>query len=189
MVGDMAKSGDTIEIPATGERFVFLRTAAETGGEVLELEFHVNPGGFSAPPHVHWDVEERVKVVSGKVLVTIAGKESLLGVGESAVVPVRQGHAVAVAGDEPAVFIVEVAPARDFEELFETLFGLYRDGKINADGRGNLLQDAVLSSRHNSFLDGPPVIAQRPVMAVLAATGRLFGFRARYERYSGPEAS
>lgn len=184
----MAKPGDTIEIPATGERFVFLQTSADTGGVVLELEFHVNPGGFSAPPHVHWDVEERVSVVSGRVLVTVAGEERMLGPGELAVVPARKGHTVEVVGAEPAVFGVEVAPARDFEELFETIFGLYRDGKIGADGRGNLLQDAVLSRRHNSFLAGPPVFAQRPVMAVLAAVGWLFGFRARYERYSGPES-
>ncbi len=185
----MSQPGQTVEIPATGERFVFLRTSAETGGELLELEFHVNPGGFSAPPHVHWDVEERVKVVSGRVLVTVSGEERVLGPGESAVVPARQGHMVAVAGDERAVFVVQVAPARDFEELFETIFGLFRDGKISADGRGNLLQDAVLSRRHNSFLAGPPIFAQRPVLAVLALIGRLFGFRARYERYSGPEPS
>ncbi len=183
----MAQSGDTVEIPS-GEKFVFLRTSAETGGELLELEFHVKAGGFTARPHVHWDVEERVKVVAGKVMVTVSGEERVLGPGESAVVPARQGHTVAVAGDEPAVFVVEVAPARDFEELFETIFGLFRDGKISADGRGNLLQDAVISRRHNSFLAGPPIVAQRPVLAVLALVGRLFGFRARYERYSGPES-
>ncbi|MCI0820215.1 MAG: cupin domain-containing protein [Chloroflexi bacterium] len=184
----MAQPGDTVEIPATGERFVFLQTSAETGGELLELEFHINPGGFSARPHVHWDVEERVKVVSGKVILTISGEERVLGPGESAVVPMKQGHMVEVAGDEQAVFVVQVAPARHFEELFETIFGLYRDGKISADGRGNLLQDAVISRRHNSFLAGPPIFAQRPVLAVLALVGWLFGFRARYERYSGPDS-
>ncbi len=184
----MAQSGDTVEIPS-GEKFVFLRTSAETGGKLLELEFHVNPGGFTARPHVHWDVEERVNVVSGRVLVTVSGEESSLGPGESVVVPMKQGHMVEVQGDEQAVFVVQVAPARDFEELFETIFGLYRDGKISADGRGNLLQDAVISRRHNSFLAGPPIFAQRPVLAVLALVGRLFGLRARYDRYSGPEAS
>ena len=147
----------------------------------------MNPAGFSARPHVHWDVEERVKVVSGRVAVTISGEERELGPGESAAVPARQAHMVTVTSEEQAVFVVEVAPARDYETLFETLFGLYRDGKLGADGRGNLLQDAVLARRHNGFLAGPPVFAQRPVLAVLAATGRLFGFRARYERYSGPE--
>ncbi len=184
----MARSGDTIEIPATGERFVFLQTSAETDGELLELEFHVNPGGFSARPHVHWDVEERVKVVSGRVLATIDGQEHALGPGELAVVPVRQAHSVDVAGEEPAVFLVEVAPPRDYETMFETIFGLYRDGKISADGRGNLLQDAVLARRHEGYLAGPPVFVQRPVLMLLAALGRLFGFRARYERYSGPES-
>ncbi|HEY5640882.1 MAG TPA: cupin domain-containing protein [Dehalococcoidia bacterium] len=169
----MARSGDTIEIPTTGERFVFLRTSAETDGELLELEFHVNPDGFSARPHVHWDVEERVRAVSGRVMVTVSGEEHVLGPGEWAAVPERQAHMVTVTGDEQAVFVVEVVPAREYETLFETLFGLYRDGKLSADGRGNLLQDAVLARRHNGFLAGPPVFAQRPVLAVLAAIGRL----------------
>jgi hypothetical protein len=34
----VARAGDVLESPATGERLVFLRTAAETGGEVLEYE-------------------------------------------------------------------------------------------------------------------------------------------------------
>lgn len=184
----MAQPGDTVEIPATGERFVFLKTSAETGGELLELEFHVNPGGFSARPHLHWDVEERVKIISGQVLVTVAGEERELGPGDSAVVPAREPHKVDVAGDEQAVFTVEVEPARDYETMFETIFGLYRDGKTGAGGRGNLLQDAVLARRHKGYLAGPPVFLQRPVLMILAAIGRLFGFRARYERYSGPDS-
>ncbi|HEY5639053.1 MAG TPA: cupin domain-containing protein [Dehalococcoidia bacterium] len=183
----MAQPGDTFEIPATGERFVFLKTSAETGGELLELEFHVNPGGFSARPHVHWDVEERVKVISGRVLVTVAGEERQLGPGDSAVIPARAAHMVDVAGDEQAAFSVGVEPARNYETMFETIFGLYRDGKTGADGRGNLLQDAVLARQHKGYLAGPPIILQRPVLMILAAVGRLFGFRARYERYSGPQ--
>ncbi|MCH7618038.1 MAG: hypothetical protein IIB18_09295 [Chloroflexi bacterium] len=50
----MAQSGDTVEIPATGERFVVLRTSAQTGGELLELEFHVNPSGSGSSPAGCW---------------------------------------------------------------------------------------------------------------------------------------
>ena len=39
----MARAGDVLENPATGERLVFLRTAAETGGEVLEYELEFVP--------------------------------------------------------------------------------------------------------------------------------------------------
>ena len=42
----MARAGDVLENPATDDRLVFLRTAAETGGEVLEYELEFVPRGF-----------------------------------------------------------------------------------------------------------------------------------------------
>jgi hypothetical protein len=39
--------------PVTGERLVFTKRAADTGGEVLEFVLRMAPGGFIATPHVH----------------------------------------------------------------------------------------------------------------------------------------
>ena len=44
----MARAGETIENPVSGERFTFLRTARDTGGQFLELELAVRPGGSQA---------------------------------------------------------------------------------------------------------------------------------------------
>jgi hypothetical protein len=38
--------------PVSGQRWVFTRTGAETGGELLEAELHVSPGGF-VRSHAH----------------------------------------------------------------------------------------------------------------------------------------
>jgi len=182
----MAKPGDVIENPRTGERIVFRQTAAETGGELLQFDFFVNPGGFAPPRHVHERVEERVELVSGRLRWHVGGKEGSLKAGESVVLPRGIGHTFWNEGPEKAHFIVDVRPAFDMETLFETIFGLYRDGKTDRRGNPNLLQNAVLSREHDGFLAGPPIALQRPLIAALAGVGRLLGYRARYEKYSGP---
>ncbi len=49
----MAQTGDVLENPVTGERLVFRRTAAETGGDALEYELVFRPQGFVVRQHVH----------------------------------------------------------------------------------------------------------------------------------------
>ena len=44
----MARAGDVLENPSSGDRLTFLRTAAETGGELLEYELEFVPRGFAA---------------------------------------------------------------------------------------------------------------------------------------------
>ena len=57
----MAKAGDVIENPVTGERITFLKTTRETNGELLRFEYVVPPG-FTIPEHVHPRQEERHEV-------------------------------------------------------------------------------------------------------------------------------
>ena len=179
----MSERGDVIEVPATGERFVFRRRPRDTNGELLELEFYVKE--FAPPPHIHAKLEERVKVLSGRARIWVAGKESTAGPGETVVFPPGVGHTFKAEGDEYLHFRCEVVPPMKMESLFETIFGLYRDGKANKRGQPNLLQNAVLAHETDAYLPGPPVWLQKPVIALLAVVARLLGYRARYERYSG----
>src|SRR5256714_11238557 len=63
----MIHAGDTIENPVTGERIVFNKTSAETGGEAVEIEVYVRPGGVVAAAHVHPHQTERFEVISGRI--------------------------------------------------------------------------------------------------------------------------
>jgi quercetin dioxygenase-like cupin family protein len=173
----VATPGQVIEVPHTGEKFVFVETTEQTGGERLVLDFFVNPGGFSPRPHVHLDVEERVHVRAGRVSLTLSGETTELGPGESAVVPVHVPHGLEAAGDEQAHMTIEVIPAGAFEPLFETVFGLYRDGKSDAHGREPLLAGIPLARATNSYLAGPPIWAQRVFLFIGAPISRLFGYR------------
>jgi len=83
----MVKTGDVLEHPVTGEKVVFRKTAHDTGGELVQADFYLPPGGFVAAEHIHPLQEERFEVVSGRLRGRVAGKELIAGPGEKVVVP------------------------------------------------------------------------------------------------------
>ena len=102
-------AGPHLHDALTGQHLTFLQTAAETGGELLQLEVRLDPGGW-VPRHAHVRQDERVEVLEGTLTVGVGRKKSTLTVGESAQVPRRRIHVVRNAGDGPARFLLEVRP-------------------------------------------------------------------------------
>ena len=182
----MARSGDVLENPATGERLSFLRTAAETDGELLEYELEFVPRGFAARNHLHPKQSERHEVLDGSLGLVAAGRELRLGPGDAEDVPAATTHRVFAVQEAPLRARFALRPALDSEVLLETLFGLARDGKVGADGNPSTLQLAVIFDEF-SDLGRPPRPSpgvQRVLFAPLAALGRRRGLRARYPEYS-----
>jgi mannose-6-phosphate isomerase-like protein (cupin superfamily) len=83
----MAKRGDVIEHPVTGERITFLETSKETNGEYALLDLHVKPHGFVAAPHVHPRLQETFEIRKGTFTFVIDGEKREVGPGEGATVP------------------------------------------------------------------------------------------------------
>jgi mannose-6-phosphate isomerase-like protein (cupin superfamily) len=182
----VARAGDVLENPSAGERLVFLRTAAETGGEVLEYELEFVPRGFAVRDHLHPLQEERHEVLEGSLGIVAAGQERILGPGDVEVVPVATQHRIFATGDTPIRVRFASRPALESEVLLETLFGLARDGKVGKRGDPSALQLAVIFDEFAEL--GRPVKprprVQRALFAPLAALGRARGYRARYPEYS-----
>ena len=179
----MARKGDIIEHPVTGERFTFLETARDTGGEYSRIETRVSPRGFVAAPHVHPRIEETFEIQAGTWAFVVDGEERRVGPGERAIIPAGTPHAWWNAGDEEGVTIVEFKPAPKVEEFFETFFGLAQDGKVSPKtGLPNLLWMAVILRHYRDFvhLAQPPLFVQRAVFTPLAAVARLLGYRMPY---------
>ena len=108
------------------------------------------------------------------------------GRGETIAVPPGTPHTLWNEGEEEAHALVEYRPALRMETLFQTLFGLGRDGKTDQEGSLTLLQGTVMLKE---FVDEyrlarPPLPVQKVVLAVLAPIGRLLGYKARCARYS-----
>ena len=179
----MRESRDVFAIPHTGERFTFTKRPNDTNGGLLEIEFLVKQ--FFPTAHIHVDVEERVKVLEGRARVQAGRKEWTAGPGEIVVFPAGEAHGFRAEGEEMLRFRCEVVPPRDMESLFETIFGLYRDGKTDNRGQPSPLQNVVLAHEHKAYLAGPPIWLQQPFIAAIAFVARRLGYRARYEKYSG----
>src|SRR5581483_3815508 len=97
----MARAGDVLENPTTGDRLTFLRTAAETGGELLEYELRFVPRGFAPRDHLHPLQEERHELLDGSPGLVADGRERRLEAGESETVPVATRHRIFKMQDEP----------------------------------------------------------------------------------------
>jgi mannose-6-phosphate isomerase-like protein (cupin superfamily) len=178
----MIRAGDTIHNPVTGERLVFRKTSAETGGQAVVIETFVQPNGFVAAAHVHPTQEERFEILRGSVGFKIGRKKLVAGPGQRLTVPAGTPHKFWNAGDDEAHFVCEVRPALQFESLLETMFALAADGKTNRKGMPSPLWLAVIANAHFDTvqLPFPPALVQKIGLALGAPLGRVLGYGATY---------
>jgi quercetin dioxygenase-like cupin family protein len=179
----MAKAGDELLNPVTGLRTVFRKTAAETSGELLQVDWIGEPSWTTGPDHIHPRQEERFEVLSGRLGLRADGIERVHGAGDVIVVSAGSPHAAWNAGDDEVHVLVDFRPALRTETAFETLAGLARDGKTNRAGvPKNPLQLALILREFEKeiYFVRPPLAIQRVILGALAFVGRLLGYRAEY---------
>ncbi len=179
----MAKAGDIIEHPVTGEKIIFHQTAQETGGELLRLELHMKPSGFVAAEHIHPLQEERFEIVTGDLAFRIKGVKQDIRAGEKVTIPAGVPHVWWNAGDHEARVVGEFRPALRTEEFFETFFGLAQAGKVDSKtGLPSLLILALVMREFEQeiCLAQPPRPVQKVLFGMLGSVGRLRGHQGRY---------
>src|SRR5687767_730935 len=188
-VGAVARPGETIENPVTGERVTWIETAQSTGGELLAADLYVEPAAAVGLAHRHVRQEERFAVRSGTAGFEWAGEARTVNQGDEVTIPIGVAHRWWNAGQDELRVRMELRPALDTETFFETFFGLARDGKTTAKTKGvpGLLQLAVLFRDLRDSCPQPvkpPPWVQRSVFTMLAPIGRLVGRQAVYAKYS-----
>ncbi len=186
----MAKAGDTIENPFSGERITFLEIPSETNGDLLRFDWHIPPS-FSIPEHVHVRQEERHEILSGTLRSRVAGRERDLGSGERIIGPAGVPHAWRNPSDDEELRIVsELQPALGFEALLEHSFVIA--GDLKADKLGtpkHLLRIAILldESGGQFYPTGMPMPLWKAFLALVSALARI-GKRLGYEAERGSKA-
>ena len=180
----MILAGQTVENPKTGERLVFHRTAAETGGEVTGFTATIAPGGHVPTPHVHPRQSERFEITKGTLTLRIDGTTIEAKAGDVVTIEPGQWHYFANKTGEDVEFTVEVRPALKIESAIETMYGLAADGKTNRLGMPNVLRLAVIAKHHFDTVQLPlvPAALQRAALAVCAPVGRMLGYGETYAR-------
>ena len=187
----MAQVGQTIEHPLSGERLTFLETAATTGGDLLKISVEMAPGGILGAAHVHPRAHEEFEVLSGRIQLKTSGKTRVADAGERIIVPRGADHIWGNPFDDPATIAVALRPALKMETLFETLFGLANDRKLNPKTQMPSFLQLILMAheyRDDITLPGVAGVATRGLGAVLAPLARARGYRSHYPQYSAPDA-
>jgi mannose-6-phosphate isomerase-like protein (cupin superfamily) len=180
----MARTGQLITNPITGEHITFTETAHDTAGARMRFDCHVSPGGPRLPAHVHRTYEERFAVVAGTLGVMLGGRTALLRAGESIALPAMIAHQWWNAGDDDVRFQVTVMPPHDIETVLEVICVMAQSGRLNRRCMPkNPFELAHLARLSESYLAGVPIWVQRGALALLASIGALLGYRADLALY------
>jgi quercetin dioxygenase-like cupin family protein len=178
----VAHAGQIIQNPVSGERIEFLRTAADTDGELLEFELDLAPDGRVPGAHVHPEQEERFHVLEGTMRFRLGMRTIVAEAGDSVVVPAGRVHKFTNGGDGRARARVEVVPALDMEDLLCTTAELAHEGNVLRSGMPKPLHLALFVGRFRREVRAPfpPAWMVRAMLAPLAALARRRGHADRY---------
>ena len=178
----MAYAGQTIENPLSGEKITFIQTAADTHGELLEIELELSPDGAVPGAHIHPEQEERFEVIEGAMAFRMGLRKVAAGPGDVVTVPAGKVHAFKNAGGESARVRVQVRPALQMERLFETTVALAEDGRTTGKGMPKPLDLALFVREFSREVKAPfpPAPVVRAMLAPLAWMATRKGHGERY---------
>jgi mannose-6-phosphate isomerase-like protein (cupin superfamily) len=179
----MIRPGDQIINSRTGQIMKFLKTGADTNGQVLQIDCISPPSPAREPEHIHPFQENRFEIISGDCHFMVNGKEQVMGPGQSISIPAKTRHYFWNEGTVDAHYIQEFKPALDIAGFFDTFFALSRDGKLNDKGIPNFFHASIIMLEHKNEirLTNPPWPIQYLSYILLAPIGRLMGYHAYYQ--------
>lgn len=139
----MSPSSREIVSRSTGERIVFLRTAEDTDGALLEMDDFWPRADHQTPEHLHPAMEERWEVIAGKVRFEIDDVPRTAEVGDTVVASPGTPHSARNVGPEPAHLRIQMRPALRWQEFVERLFALAPDaqGGLEPDSLAALMRE------------------------------------------------
>jgi mannose-6-phosphate isomerase-like protein (cupin superfamily) len=173
----MLKAGDVLDLGPIGATFHVRRTAAETDGRSLEMEWELAPRTGGTPVHVHPHATEGYEVLEGELDVYVDGSWRTLRRGETVRVAPGVPHTFRNGGDLPARVFNTHEPAMRFGDYFAHVGRVATSGAVPADRMTpkTMIHLAMVMTRYPEEIRAvkPP----HAVMRVLAAAGRLLGYR------------
>jgi quercetin dioxygenase-like cupin family protein len=153
----VARSGEQIDNPVVGLSLRFVRTAADTGGELLEMEATYERSSSPPVPHFHPRQEEHFEILEGTMKARV-GDEPVreLGAGDTLDIEAGTVHAMWNDGPERARTRWETRPALRTEQFFEGIAQVFRDAQEQErEPDGNRLA-AIVETYGDEFRIGAP---------------------------------
>ena len=183
----MGQKGDVLYNPRRRERVVLVETAAETNGERLTMLVTQEPTTARMPAHFHPHQRETFNIKSGALTFVMGDAAPRVArAGDTLTVEAGVRHNWWNEGPETVEMVGVLEPAGRWLEFMETIYGLTNDGKVSSHGIPNPLQMAVVAweFRREWAPAALPPLARVTVLPILAAIGRVVGYRPTYPSYA-----
>ncbi len=179
-VGVMAREGQEIVNPRTGQRMTFV----ELREDLLRIESVNPPSAQREPVHVHPRQESGAEVLAGALMFEVAGKQRRLGAGDTIVVPANTPHRFWNDESQDARSIQFFRPALDIAAFFETMFALAQRDELDSKGMPRTLRLAVMVPEFGEEIRpvSPPWPILKALTAVISPIARHRGYGARIQQ-------
>jgi uncharacterized protein YndB with AHSA1/START domain/mannose-6-phosphate isomerase-like protein (cupin superfamily) len=183
----------TLDLGPLGVRVELLRTAEDTGGDLVEFDVVGRARGIIAAGHVHTSQSEHHEVLSGAMKLTVDGDRHLLTAGQAMEVAPGVPHRQAPGGKGDGRVRVQARPAGETEAFLERLEQMCRDGELNRFGYPRPLAGARLMRDFagTGHATRPPLPVQRALARVvlgMADLTRPYVFVDEWDVAAPPEA-
>jgi mannose-6-phosphate isomerase-like protein (cupin superfamily) len=189
-LGERTRPGKVIYDSKLKTRAVFVTTADSGPGHYMEVDHYYAPRSGKSTPHRH-EYDMHYEVFSGEGTYVVEGQVFKLRAGEKAVIPAGAHHQdmhnetdeilhdrLRIEGSYEVV--------REQELAMETTYGFSREGRADARGLPELLQQAVTFGHGNvAFAPRVAIDLQKRVFRAAADLANRLGYRYRYDRFSG----
>jgi quercetin dioxygenase-like cupin family protein/uncharacterized protein YndB with AHSA1/START domain len=162
---DMAHAREVLHLDPLGVRVEILKTAEDTGGELLEMDVIGHPRGFLDQRHVHPIQSERLEMISGEMKVSMNGHTRVVSPGEWIEIPAGTPHTQVPVGDGSGHVRIQVRPAASTRAFLEGLARLCAEGQIGRSGfpRPRAAAELILNHADAGHSSVPPLRVQRAI--------------------------
>jgi mannose-6-phosphate isomerase-like protein (cupin superfamily) len=170
----------TLDMTPIGAVFHVTKTAQQTNGQSLEMEWELLPTSGGTPVHIHPSAKETYKVIEGQLEINVDGRWKLLQKGEELTVPERIPHTFR----NPSNSLTRVynihSPALRFDEYFEGLYNIV--AKLSAGGKVKLKMN-INTATHLSMLMkkySEEIVSVNPpdfIVSLLNTVGKIRGIK------------
>jgi quercetin dioxygenase-like cupin family protein len=153
----MARRGERFENPVVGMTLEFVQTAADTDGQLLEMEATYEPSSVPPVPHFHPRQDEHFEILEGTMKARIGDEPAReLKAGDTLDIGAGIVHAMWNEGPGRARTLWQTRPALRTEQFFEETAQVFSDAhEQGSDPDGSRL-GAILETYSDEFRASAP---------------------------------